>query len=127
MRAIDTNLLVRLATGDDPPQVTAAEAFIDAGAWVSLLVLAETTWVLDTVYEREARQIIESIQMFLDHQDLSLQDPDVVLAALEHYRKRPELGFSDCLAVEIARRSGHTPLGTFDKSLAKLPGTTLVR
>jgi len=33
------------------------------------------------------------------------------------------LGFSDCLVLEIARKAGHLPLGTFDRGLAKLNGT----
>jgi predicted nucleic-acid-binding protein len=48
MRAVDTNLLVRLIARDDERQVRVAEEFGSMGAWVSLLVLAETTWVLDT-------------------------------------------------------------------------------
>jgi predicted nucleic-acid-binding protein len=35
MRAVDTNLLVRLIARDDAKQVLAAEAFVAAGAWVS--------------------------------------------------------------------------------------------
>jgi predicted nucleic-acid-binding protein len=44
MRAVDTNVLVRLVVRDDANQVRAAEEFIGTGAWVSQLVLAETTW-----------------------------------------------------------------------------------
>jgi len=43
MRAVDTNILVRLITRDDPAQLSTAEAWIARGAWVSTLVLAETT------------------------------------------------------------------------------------
>ena len=46
MRAIDTIVLVRLITGDDARQAAAAAAFVRSGAWVSHLVLAETSWVL---------------------------------------------------------------------------------
>jgi predicted nucleic acid-binding protein len=53
---------------------------------------------------------------------LTVQDADVVTLALEAYRARPSLGFSDCLVLETARRAGHHPLGTFDKNLAKLDG-----
>jgi|SRR5581483_5112955 len=126
MRAIDTNVLVRLVTGDDQQQVTVAEKFIRPSAWASLLVLAETVWVLDAVYQREPKQIMQAIQMLLDHEELVLQDPDVVMAALEHYRKRPSLGFSDCLVLEIARKAGHIPVGTFDRNLAKLDGAQLL-
>ena len=122
MRAIDTHVLVRLATRDDAGQVAAAEAFVARGAWVSHLVLVEAVWVLASVYNLGPREIATAVEMFLNHQNLAVQDPDVAAAALEHYRKKPPLGFSDCLVLEVARRAGHLPLGTFDRDLSKLPG-----
>jgi len=122
MRAVDTNVLVRLATRDDEKQVAAAEAFVAKGAWVSHLVLAEATWVLSAVYELDATAIATAIEMFLNHKDLTLQDLDVVAVALGHFRKKPSLGFSDCLVLEVARKAGHVPLGTFDRELGKLDG-----
>jgi predicted nucleic-acid-binding protein len=123
MRAVDTNVLVRLVVRDDPGQVRSAEAFIAPGAWVSNLVLAEAMSVLDAVYERTPEQIATAIDMLLDHRNLSIQDADVVTSALEHFRKRPALGFSDCLVLEIARKAGHVPLGTFDRDLSKVDAT----
>jgi len=114
VHAIDTNVLVRLLTRDDATQVTAAEAFIQEGAWVSHLVLAEATWVLIAGYGLTHSAIA--------HQRLTLEEPEVVSKALQHYRQRPALGFSDCLIVEIARRAGHLPLGTFDRALGRIPG-----
>lgn len=122
MRAIDTNVLVRLATRDDPKQVARAEAFVSHGAWVAHLVLAEAVWVLSSVYGLRPREITTSIEMFLNHRDLAIENPDAVRAALEDYRKKPAVGFSDCLVLELARRAGHLPLGTFDRNLAKLDG-----
>ena len=49
MRAVDTNVLVRLIVRDSPEQVRVADSFIAGGAWVSHLVLAEAMWVLDAV------------------------------------------------------------------------------
>jgi predicted nucleic-acid-binding protein len=123
VRAIDTNVVVRLIVRDDAEQVRAAENFTMSGAWVSHLVLAETTWVLDAVYERSAEQIATAVDMLLNHKDLTLQDADVVGSALENFKERPALGFSDCLMLEIARKAGHPPLGTFDGTFAKLEGT----
>jgi len=123
MRAVDTNLLVRLLVRDDADQADAAEAFVAKGAWVSHLVLAETLWVLDAVYDRSSAQISNAIDRLLNHRQLTLQDPDVVAQALHHYRSRPSLGFSDCLVLEIARKAGHLPLGTFDRNLSRLEGT----
>ena len=59
MRAIDTNVLVRLVTQDDAKQVAAAEEFVRAGAWVSLLALAEAIWVLSYVYRLVSRELAE--------------------------------------------------------------------
>lgn len=126
MRAVDTNVLVRLLVRDDTRQVQAAEAFVAPGAWVSHLVLAEAAWALDAVYARTPEQIATAIDMLLNHKDLTIQDADVVRIAVEHLRKRPALGFSDCLIVEVARKAGHGPLGTFDRSLARIAGASLV-
>lgn len=122
MHAVDTNVLVRLAVRDDPKQVDAAETFVAKGAWISHLVLAETTWVLSAVYELTSRQIAAAIEMFLNHRELAVQEPDVVAKALHNFRKKPTLGFSDCLILEVSRRAGHLPLGTFDRDLGKLEG-----
>ena len=126
MRAVDTNILVRLLVRDDPVQVDAAEVFVAPGAWVSHLVLVETLWVLDAVYERSPKQLAGAIDLLLDHQNLTLQGPDIVRAALVHFRTRPSLGFSDCLVLESARKAGHLPLGTFDRTLARLDGAQRV-
>jgi predicted nucleic acid-binding protein len=76
---------------DDGRQVEAAEEFVQKGAWISHLVLAET-----------------------------LQDAEVVASALAHYRSRSAIAFSDCLVLEIARKAGHLPIGAFDRNFAKI-------
>jgi predicted nucleic-acid-binding protein len=123
MRAVDTNVLVRLITGDDPRQSASADAFIENGAWVSILAVAETTWVLSTVYELSATQIATVVEMLLNHKHLTLQDSEAVAEALELFRSRPALGFSDCLMLQLARKAGHLPLGTFDRVLGKVAWT----
>ena len=122
MRAVDTNVLVRLVTRDDPGQTAAAEAFIVPGAWVSQLVLVEAMWVLASAYELSPEKISKAVEMLLQHRDLTVQDADAVAAALEQFRHRPALGFSDCLILEVARKAGKLPLGTFDRDLSKLDG-----
>ncbi len=122
MRAVDTNVLVRLVTRDDQKQTTAAEQFVAKGAWVSHLVLVETLWVLESVYELASDRIAMAVEMLLSHANLTIQDSDVVTAALKHYRRRPSLGFSDFLVLETARKTGHLPLGTFDRRLGRFDG-----
>ena len=122
MLAVDTNVLVRLLARDDARQAKAADQFIAKGAWVSHLVLAETLWVLESVYDRGATQIIAAIKLLMAHESLVLQDAETVGLALAQFQLKPALGFSDCLVLEIARKAGHMPLGTFDRALARLAG-----
>jgi predicted nucleic-acid-binding protein len=127
MRAVDTNVVVRAIVRDDPDQTAAADAFIGGGAWVSLLVLMETAWVLRSVYNRTAAQIAAGIELLLDHETIVVQDADLAERAVAEFRKHPSIGFSDCLIVEQARKTGHLPIGTFDRGLARLPGVTRLR
>ena len=122
MRAVDTNVLVRLVTRDDAKQAAAAEEFIEGGAWVSHLVLMEATWVLSAVYDVGASDLAVAIEMLLNHKSLTVQDADVVALALQQFQAKPALGFSDSLVLEVARKAGHLPLGTFDRTLGKLEG-----
>jgi len=123
MRAVHTNVLVRLIARDDASQAVAAENFVEKGAWVSMLALAEATWVLSTVYELNPKEQAKAIEMLLNHRDLVLQDPETVAAALELFRGKPSLGFSDCLMLQLARKAGHLPLGTFDRNRARVDWT----
>jgi predicted nucleic-acid-binding protein len=122
MRAIDANVLVRLVARDDPRQTATAEAFIESGAWVSTLALTETSWVLAAVYERSASDVATTVEMLLNHKSLVLEHSDAVASALDLFRSRPTLGFSDCLMLELARKAGHLPLGTFDRKLGRVAG-----
>jgi predicted nucleic-acid-binding protein len=127
MRAVDTNILVRVITRDDPRQLAAAEAYISRGAWVSTVVLAEASWVLQSVYGLSDEQLATVIEMLLSHEHFSLQDAEVISAALERFRAEQAAGFADCLVLEIARKAGHLPLGTFDKRLGKFEGAERVQ
>lgn len=123
MRAVDTNVLVRLVARDAVKQVAAAEAYVARGAWVPHLAIAEVAWVLDSVYQRDPDAIATAIEMLLSHEHLTLQDPEVVAATVDQFRRHPKVGFSDCLMLEIARKAGHIPLGTFDRDLGRISGT----
>ena len=122
MRAVDTNVLVRLIARDDSRQAAAAEAFVGRGAWVSHIVLVEAVWVLDSVYGLDRSARAKAVGMLLNHRDITVQDADVVATALDRFVARASVSFSDCLGLEVARKAGHVPLGTFDRELAKQDG-----
>lgn len=123
MHALDTNILIRLLARDDVKQAKLADQFVAHGAWVSHLVLAESLWALKSVYGRNPSQLSAVLDILLSHESLVIQDADTVNAALTHFQSQPALSFSDCLVLEIARKAGHLPLGTFDKALSKLANT----
>jgi predicted nucleic-acid-binding protein len=122
MRAVDTNVVVRLLMRDNAEQTSAAERFIEAGAWVPILALAETVWVLESVYGFGAKDLITAVEMLLDHDKLVLQYSDAVAASRDMFRAQPTLDFMDCLILELARAAGHGPLGTFDRKLGRIAG-----
>jgi predicted nucleic-acid-binding protein len=122
MRSVDTNVLVRLVVRDDPRQVAGAESFVSKGAWVSVLVLVEMVWVLEAAYGLSKEHIAKAIGMLLSHTELTVQDADVVEAALHNFRRRSKVSFTDCLVLEIAKKARHEPLGTFDRALSALSG-----
>ncbi|HEX3578204.1 MAG TPA: type II toxin-antitoxin system VapC family toxin [Thermoanaerobaculia bacterium] len=121
MHAADTNVLVRIFSREEERQAAVADAFVQKGIWVSHLVLAETLWVLERTYQFDSSEIEEIVDLLLNHETVTLQEADVVGAALDLYRQT-NVGFSDCLVLEIARKEGHLPLGTFDRDLGKLDG-----
>jgi predicted nucleic-acid-binding protein len=122
MRAVDTNVLVRLIARDDPAQVAIAEEFVSGGVWVSIVAIAEAAWVLATVYGLTPGELATAIGMLLQHRQLSIQHRDAVADALTAYIAQPKLGFADCLQLSLARQEGCLPLGTFDRRLGRLDG-----
>lgn len=122
MRAVDTNVLVRLFVRDDPKQAEAAEDYIESSAWVSHIALVETIWVLDSVYEKTRLEISKMLEGLLDHKSLIIQDEAVVAEALKTFRESRGVDFSDCMMLAVARKNGHTPLGTFDTKLGRVAG-----
>ena len=122
MRAVDTNVLVRLIVRDDPAQVERAKAFVAQGAWVSQIVLAETVWVLESVYGLDRARIATVVAMLLEHDRLTLQDEGAIRGAHSAFELDRAAGFTDCLVVEAARKAGHLPVGTFDKAMSRIEG-----
>jgi len=80
-------------------------------------------WVLASVYDHTSSEIAGAIEMLMNNPRVTLQDADAIAAALEVFRTRPSLGFTDCVVLELARKAGHLPLGTFDRGLARIDGT----
>jgi predicted nucleic-acid-binding protein len=126
MLAIDTNVLVRLLARDDSAQVLAAEQASTGGAWISLLVVAETVWVLKSRYGFQPDKIATALELLLRNDSLVVDQADVIEKAIVRLRLHPTVGFFDCLILEQARAAGCLPLVTFDQNLGRLDGVQVL-
>jgi predicted nucleic-acid-binding protein len=123
LAAIDTNVLVRLLTQDDPVLTPKAEAYLAAHAplWISVAVLVETFYVLTKLYQWEKPALQAMLQASTHSRQFVFQDQPAVVAAANQW-VTAKAGFVDCLNVELARTHGTGPLATFDAGAAGLPG-----
>lgn len=122
MRAVDTNVVVRLVVGDDDAQRRKVLVMLDKHeCWMSHVVLHEVVWVVSSVYGYGHDAVMGVIERLLVHEKLVVEEPLVVQAALSLFKSKPAMGFNDCLVLEVARARGHLPFVTFDRLLGKLP------
>lgn len=126
MLAVDTNVVVRVLVGDDPAQQKAALGRLGKiradgdGVLVSVVVLAETAWVLGSAYGYSRAQIAAALRGVLATPPFVVTQRAAVLAAIAAYEKGPA-DFSDYLILELGRVEGCTKLLTFDGRLLKNP------
>ena len=123
MAAIDTNVLVRLVTRDDPAQYEKAQAFVHKHqpVLVTQLSVLELVWVLMSRYGMDKRRVGQVVQALLEMVELDVQEPAILEAALKTW-KSAKADFADCFILETVKAGSETPLGTFDATLGKLEG-----
>ena len=124
MAAADTNVLVRLLVADHPAQLRAAQrCIVETGPlYVSQVALVETIWVLAYTYRLARRDLGDVVEQILAGADFVLERPAEVATALVSYRSS-RADFADCVLLANAQAAGILPLATFDRRLAKVPGT----
>lgn len=121
MIGLDTNVLVRLATNDDPAQALRAKRWLrehteDVG-FINRVVTVEFVWVLEAVYRYTREQIADALDGLLSTRAFLVEDAAEVRAATQAYRSGSD--FADALiALTNHERECRTTL-TFDKRAAK--------
>ncbi|MCH9652134.1 MAG: type II toxin-antitoxin system VapC family toxin [Deltaproteobacteria bacterium] len=116
MIALDTNVVVRVVTEDDPEQARAArEAMAGQSLWVAKTVLLETEWVLRYCYKLGRNPILQVFQHLLGYPKLEVEDRPAVLQALGWYEEG--LDFAD--ALHLSASPPLHRLATFDKDLVR--------
>lgn len=128
MIGLDTNVLVRFLTQDDPKQSHKANGLFEEAEirgvdlWVSLVTLCELVWVLESCYKVSRAELTELLTKLFQVKQIRLENSTAAEAALAQYKSSMRADFSDCLIGlhNISRRCTHTV--TFDKQAARLKG-----
>ncbi|HWZ30523.1 MAG TPA: type II toxin-antitoxin system VapC family toxin [Bryobacteraceae bacterium] len=116
MLAVDTNILVRFLTHDDPSQTVRAVALMKASdIWISKTVMLETAWVLRSMYAFAPKSILEAIRRIGGMPNVSFEDPRAVIDATTLY----ENGFDFADAMHLASRGESDEFVTFDARLVR--------
>lgn len=129
MKGLDTNVLVRYFTQDDPVQSVAAERCIqstctaDQPGLIHAVVLCELVWVLETAYGYSRDQIVNVLDLVLRTRQLQVQDREIMREALTVYRSG-KADFADAVIGHGNRTAGCETTYTFDQKAARLPEFT---
>ena len=122
MIGLDTNVLVRYLTEDDPAQARRAAALIATAVsrrercFIGPIVLCELAWVLRGAYDVSKADLVETLDRLMATAQFQIGDRDVVRAAIEAYRKGPA-DFPDYLIGALHRAEGCGRTATFDRRL----------
>jgi predicted nucleic-acid-binding protein len=126
VRAIDTNILVRLCILDDEVQVTAAKTLLSEPFLVIPTVVLEAEWVLRSVYTLPPQRIANDLLAVLRHPNALTVSPAAMRAALDELSEKAD--FADALHAHLAAEAGATLFATFDRGVSRhvdVPGLTI--
>ncbi len=130
MIGLDTNIIVRYITQDDPAQSKKATHLIEslspeAPGYITLVALVEVVWVLEESYSATKRQIVDVLETLLRTKELVIDRAEVVARALGLFEVS-RADFSDCLIARCAQAAQCEYTLTFDKAAAKSAGMRLL-
>jgi predicted nucleic-acid-binding protein len=120
MKAIDTNIVLRLIIDDDPAQAALAARTVRDAVFIPITVLLEVAWVLGSVYEQDRTHCAEALLRLLDVPTVMVEDEATVRWALERYRDHGA-DIADMLHLVAARSAA--AFVTFDRKLTAQAGS----
>jgi len=124
MISVDTNVIVRLLTGDDKPQFKRAKALFEKeNIMIMTSVILECEWVLRYAYHFKQTEITNAFQALFGLSNVQLHDPVVIADAIEWHQNG--MDFTD--AIHLAQSKDSEVFVTFDKKFIKsaLKNTTI--
>jgi predicted nucleic-acid-binding protein len=131
MIGLDTNVLVRYLTHDDPTQAEASIKLMkslscDSPGFVSLIVIAELFWVLAGSYDYQKKEVEQVLQSLLRSEELVIERADIVWQASRAF-SAGRADFADYLIERCAHAAACQFTLTFDQEAATVPGMRLLR
>ena len=117
---IDTNLLVRYLTGDDPSKANDVNRLLLKAAQgeirllIPSVVIAELVWVLQSFYKLERSEIVPLLNAILHTHGVEVSDKTVVSDAISIYRD-DAVDFIDAWIVAFAKAAEVRAIYTFDR------------
>ena len=130
MNGVDTNILIRYLTQDDPIQSPKATEIIERRftwehpGFISLVTMAEIVWVLGSVHALEDGEIADTVERMLQADTLRIQNEQQVFTAMISLR-RGWGAFADALIGALGAWAGCESTLTFDKKALRLAGFEL--
>jgi predicted nucleic-acid-binding protein len=130
MIGLDTNILVRYLTQDDPTQSPKATELIERRlteekpGFVSIVAMVETVWVLERAYGLTIHEIVGAIERVLQTDVLVVENEQAVFTAMIAL-KEGQGSFADTVIAALGARMGCSCTLTFDRKALRLPGFEL--
>lgn len=130
MIGLDTNVLVRYVTQDDPKQSPRASRFVESlstesPGYVGLVSIVELVWVLTGCYSASKTDLCAVLETLLRAKELVVADAEIVWKALRLF-KQGKADLADCLVVLCAAEAGCDHTVTFDRDAARHCGMRLL-
>ncbi len=132
MIGVDTNVLVRIFAADNPKQRAMAQQFMrqrsaDDPAFVSAVVVAEVSWVLDRTYGFSVASIRDALEWLFESTNIVVQRHDLLRPAINLAVDR-NTDISDSIIAALATDAGASKTVTFDRPAAsRIPGMELLK
>ena len=126
MIGLDTNVLVRYVTQDDPVQSAKASELIESlttasPGFVSLVSIVELVWVLQSCYQSAKSEVVTVLETLLRTRELTVEHAEVIWQALRKF-VASKADFADCLIERCAHAAGCEYTATFDLNAVKAAG-----
>lgn len=131
MTGLDTNVLIRYLTQDDPIQSPKATGILERQlnqrepGFVNLVTVVETVWVLGSVYGLSDQEIADTVERMLQADTLVIQNEQQVFFAMTALRTGRGT-FADALIGAVDTWAGCGRTLTFDKGALRLGNFELI-